>query len=121
MKAFLGVALVAAAIAVSTRASADEAISLSVRPKVAPYRGNAQVRVLVSRDEKNRTLVWELDGPNYYRSTSIELQGATAPRSHFFLARDLPAGQFEVRATVTRDDRSTATAVSTLQVVGGPD
>ena len=27
------------------------------------FRGNAQLKVLVTRDEKNRALVWEIDGP----------------------------------------------------------
>jgi hypothetical protein len=121
MQPFFRVALATAVLAASMQTSADEAISMTVRPKIAPYRGNAQVRVLVSRDDKNRTRVWEVDGPNYYRSSSVELHGAMAPRSHFFLARDLPSGEFEVRATVRRNDRSTARVVSTLRVVGGPE
>jgi hypothetical protein len=121
MKPYLSVALCAAVLAGSTQMSGDQAISLTVRPTVAAYRGNAQIKVLLTRDDKNRTLVWEVDGPNYYRSSSVELRGATAPRSYFFLARDLPSGEFEVRATVRRSDRSTARAVSTLRVVGGPD
>jgi hypothetical protein len=121
MKPLFGVALATVVLASPIQTTADQAISLTVRPKITTYRGNAQVRVLVSRDEKNRTLVWEVDGPNYYRSSSVELQGATSPRSYFFLARDLPSGEFEVRATVKRNDRSTARAVSSLRVVGGPE
>jgi hypothetical protein len=48
----------------------------------------------------NRVLLWEVDGPNYYRSSELQLDGAAAPRSYVFLVRDLPAGQFEIRATV---------------------
>jgi hypothetical protein len=72
--------------------NADEAISITVRPAVASYRGNAQLKVLVSRNERNRMLVWEVDGPNYYRSSSIPLDGAASPRSYFFIVRELPAG-----------------------------
>ena len=84
------------------------------------FPGSAQLKVLVTRDEKNRTLVLEVDGPNYYRSSSMELQGASAPRTHLFTMQNLPAGEFELRATVRRNDRSTVWDRSTLKVIGGP-
>ena len=120
MKRYLALAMSAGVLAGSVHTSADDAISITVRPAVASFRGNAQLRVLVSRNEKNRTLVWEVDGPNYYRSSSITLAGAAAARSYFFLVRDLPAGEFEVRATVERNDRSTVIDRSSIKVIGGP-
>ena len=121
MKGYFGVALVAAVFAGSMQISADEAISITVRPSVASYRGSAQLKVLVSRNEKNRLLVWEVDGPNYYRSSSISLDGAASPRSYFFIMRELPAGEFELRASVKRNDNSVATDRGSIRVVGGPD
>ena len=120
MNRYFGVAVVAGVLAGSMQMSADEAISITVRPAVTSYRGNAQLKVLVSRNDKNRLLVWEVDGPNYYRSSSIELDGAASPRSYLFTVRDLPGGEFDVRATVRRNDRSAATDRSSIKVVGGP-
>ena len=120
MKRYFGVAVVAGVLAGSMQMSADEAISITVRPAVTSYRGNAQLKVLVSRNEKNRLLVWEVDGPNFYRSSSIALDGAASPRSYFFMVKDLPGGEFDVRATVKRNDSSAATDRSTIKVVGGP-
>ncbi len=120
MKRFAVFAIVAAVLIGSTQSSADEAISITVRPTIAPYRGSAQLRVLVTRDDKNRTLVWEVDGPSYYRSSLTELNGASAPRSYFFIVKDLPAGEFEVRATVRRNDRTSAMDRGIIRVVGGP-
>jgi len=120
MKRYLGVAVVAGVLAGSMHMSADEAISITVRPAVASYRGTAQLRVLVSRNERNRLLVWEVDGPNFYRSSSIALDGAASPRSYFFMVKDLPGGEFDVRATVRRNDSSAATDRSAIKVVGGP-
>jgi hypothetical protein len=120
MKRYLGVAVVAGVLAGSMQMSADEAISITVRPAVASYRGNAVLKVLVSRNEKNRLLVWEVDGPNFYRSSSIALDGAASPRSYFFMVKDLPGGEFDVRATVKRNDSSAATDRSLIKVVGGP-
>ena len=120
MKGHFGVILTAGILAGSMQMSADEAISITVRPAVTSYRGSAQLKVLVSRDAKNRVLVWEVDGPNYYRSSSIALDGASSPRSYFFLVKDLPAGEFDVRATIRRNDSSAAMDRSTIKVIGGP-
>ena len=84
------------------------------------YRGSTLVKVLVSRDQKNRLLVWEVDGPSFYRSSTIALEGAASPRSYQFMVKDLPGGEFDVRATVKRNDSSTATDSRTIMVVGGP-
>jgi hypothetical protein len=120
MNRFLGLAMAAGIMAGSMHTSADEAISITVRPSVATYRGSAQLKVLVARDDKNRVLTWEVDGPSYYRSSTMELDGASAPRSYFFTMRELPAGEFEVRAIVRRADNSTVMDRSTIRVVGGP-
>jgi hypothetical protein len=29
----------------------------------------------------NRVLMWEIDGVNYYRSSTMQLDGASSPRS----------------------------------------
>ena len=120
MTRYFGAAVLAGVLAGSMQMSADEAISITVRPAVTSFRGNAQLKVLVSRNERNRVLVWEVDGPNYYRSSSIPLDGAASPRSYFFMVRELPAGEFDVRATVKRNDNSAAMDRSSIKVIGGP-
>ena len=120
MNRYLGVAVVMGVLGGAMQSSADEAISITVRPAVMSYRGSTQLKVLVSRNERNRRLVWEVDGPGFYRSSSIELDGAASPRSYFFIVKDLPGGEFDVRATVTRNDRSTVVDRSSIRVVGGP-
>ena len=120
MKRILCLALAAGFLGGAMQLSADEAISITVRPAVTSYRGSAQLKVLVSRDNKNRALIWEVDGPNYYRSSSIALDGAASPRSYLFIVKDLPAGEFDVRAKVERNDSTAAMDRSTIKVVGGP-
>ena len=121
MKRYFGLAVVAGFLAGSMQSSADEAITITVRPAVATVNGNAHLKVLVSRNEMNRALTWEVDGPNYYRSSSMDLHGAAAPRSYFFIVRDLPAGEFEIRASVRRADNSVAMDRGSIRVVGGPE
>lgn len=121
MRCYLRFAVVMGVLAGSMQLSADEAISITVRPAVATVKGSAQVRVLVARNDMNRALIWEVDGPNFYRSSAMELAGALSPRSYFFMLRDLPAGSFEIRATVRRNDDSAVTDRSSIRVVGGPE
>lgn len=98
---------------------ADAPITIAVRPAVTVARATAQLKVLVERDERNRVLQWEVDGPNYYRSSSIDLDGSSAPRSWFFWVKDIPEGDYDVRVTVKRDDKSNSMAVSTIKVLPG--
>jgi len=121
MTRYLSLALVAGVLAGSMQLSADEGISITVRPAVATARGNAQVKVIVARNVLNRALVWEVDGPSYYRSSAMELDGASSPKTYVFLVRDLPAGSFEVRASLRRTDDSIVTVRSKILVVGGPN
>lgn len=99
--------------------TADESISIAVRPSVTTSRGTAQLKVLVERNDRNRILTWEADGPNFYRSSRMELEGAAAPRSWFFFVRDLPEGEYDIRATVKRNDNSESAAVSSIKVLPG--
>lgn len=108
-------------LAGSMHLAADEAVTITVRPAVAMANSTAQVKVLVARNDKNRELMWEVDGPTYYRKSTMELGGAAAPRSFSFMVRNLPQGTFEVRATVKRNDSSSAIDRSHITVVGGPE
>jgi hypothetical protein len=99
--------------------NAGEPISVSVYPTIAVARGSAQLRVLVERNDANRALTWEVDGPGYYRSSTMQLDGTFAPKSWFFFVRDLPEGVYEVRATVMRNNRSQSMAMSKIVVVSG--
>jgi hypothetical protein len=99
--------------------NADEQISLSVRPAVAVARGNAELKVLVERNDANRALTWEVDGPGYYRSSTQQLEGSAAPKSWFFFVHDLPEGEFNVRATVMRNNNSESVAQAKLVVLAG--
>jgi hypothetical protein len=99
--------------------AADAPITIAVRPAVTVARATAQLKVLVARDDRNRVLQWEVDGPNYYRSSQIDLDGSSAPRSWLFWVKDIPEGDYDIRVTVHRDDRSNAVALSSIKVLPG--
>jgi hypothetical protein len=117
---FLGSILAAACVARSLPASAEKAVSIAVKPAITMASGDARLTVLVARNAHNRVLFREIDGVNYYRSSTVQLDGASSPRSYLFVVRDLPAGEFEVRASVRRVDDTTATDRGRLLVVAAP-
>jgi hypothetical protein len=100
--------------------SAEQAITITARPAVIPAKGSALLKVIVERNATNRTLIWEVDGLAFYRSSTIPLEGTSAARSYFFMLRDLPGGHFDVRARVVRSDNTEALAETRI-VVGGGD
>jgi hypothetical protein len=107
-------------VARSLPASAEKAVSIAVKPAITMASGDARLTVLVARNAHNRVLFREIDGVNYYRSSTVQLDGASSPRSYLFVVRDLPAGEFEVRASVRRVDDTTATDLARLLAVAAP-
>ena len=97
---------------------ADQAITITARPAVVPAKGSALLKVIVERNAMNRALIWEVDGRTYYRSSTMQLEGASASRSYVFMLRDLPGGHFDVRARLVRND-NTEVMDHTRIVVGG--
>ena len=100
--------------------SAEQAITITARPVVIPAKGSALLKVIVERNAMNRRLVWEVDGPTFYRSSTIPLEGTSAARSYFFMVKDLAGGHFDVRARVLRSDNTEAQAETRI-IVGGGD
>ena len=114
----LAIVIIGTLIAV-TPLNANEPITVTVWPAVTVARGNAQLKVFVERNNDNRSLMWEVDGPDYYRSSTQPLEGSAAPKSWFFFIRDLPEGEFDIRATVKRSNNSEAVALTKLTVIPG--
>lgn len=78
----------------------DEAITVSVSPTMSVEPANISVRVLVVPNSANRAMEIVAESADYYRSSEVSLDGASAARSSFFEYRDLPAGDYEVRGVL---------------------
>ena len=98
--------------------SAGQAITITARPTVITAKGSALLKVIVERNDMNRTLIWEVDGRAYYRSSTMQLAGSAAAKSYFFMVRDLPGGNFDVRARVIRSDDTEVMDQTRIVVVG---
>ena len=117
MNRYIGWALLIAFF-LGMHVSADQAIAITARPTVLPAKGATLLKVIVERNAMNRTLMWEVDGLAYYRSSTTSLEGTSAARSYFFMVKDLPGGHFDVRARVLRSDNTQALAETRIIVVG---
>jgi hypothetical protein len=118
MNRYIGLALLTVFF-LGIHLSADEAIKISARATVIAAQGSALLKVIVERNAMNRTLIWEVDGRSYYRSSTMQLEGSSAARSYFFMLRDLPEGHFDVRARLVRNDNTEVMDHTRIVVVGG--
>jgi len=79
---------------------ASEKLMLRVTPTVSRAPGTLTVRAYVQRDAANRWLRIEADSGLFYRSSEVQLDGATAPTLTEVLLRSLPGGEYAVIATL---------------------
>lgn len=113
LAAVTSIGIVAAGESVRT----DEKLSLEVTPNVSNAPCNLIVQAIVARDTENRWLVIEADSGEFYRSSSIQLDGANAPVVTEFRFNNLPSGTYDVVATLRDELGDETTARSTLIVL----
>ena len=97
----LVVAIVLAATAV---AGAKEPLSIRVSPAFSFAPANLVIRTSVEPDEKNRSLEVIADSAEFYRSSTITLDGDRAPKTMMVEVRNVPPGDYEVTALLIGAD-----------------
>ena len=85
--------------AVAPAKSADE-LTLRLTPRVVSAPGFLRSLIRVAPNDANRVLRVEIDSDNYYRSSDIPLEGASAPTSHFVDWKQVPAGNYDLIVSV---------------------
>ena len=90
---------------------AGERLALKVSPAVAFAPANLIVRTTVEADAANRAMEVVAESRDFYRSSSVELDGDKAPRTTQFEFRSLPPGLYAVRAILVGSDGHTRAAV----------
>jgi hypothetical protein len=114
-----GVILTGAFIALATTiGSGADVVTLRVPGYFYSEPATVRITVAVEPDARNRTLRLEADGERFYRSTEENLEGADEKRVHVIEFRNLPSGQYTVRAEVRSADSVRGTAAQELTVVG---
>jgi hypothetical protein len=112
--AFLFVILAAAGL----RALAADLVEIRLRGHYFSEPATVQITVAVEPDAANRVLRIEADGDRLYRSTEVTLSGDTDKRLHTVEFKNLPAGEYELRAEVLGSDSVRGMATQELVVAG---
>jgi hypothetical protein len=93
-------------------------LSLTLSSNVITVAGEVRARVQVNPHEDNRMMRVVLDGPLYYASTDVQLDGADAARTHDIWWQALPPGTYTVTVTVDCAKGSRLYDRKELRVVG---
>jgi len=91
----LGMMLAATAVA-----GAKEPLSIRVSPAVSFAPANLLIRASVEPHADNRVMEVVADSAEFYRSSTIALEGDRAAKTTMLEFRSLPPGDYEVTATV---------------------
>jgi len=93
-------------------------VAVAVYPQLS-HKGTAHVIVQVEPNDLNRKLDCEIEGEAYFRRSSLQLDGASSPRSWTFVVTDLPQGRYDARAIVARSDGSESSATASFSITSG--
>jgi hypothetical protein len=77
---------------------AADTITMNASPQISFAPANLTVRTRIEPDVSNRAIEIVIDSEDFYRSTTIELEGDQAPRSSVFEFRGVPGGTYQVSA-----------------------
>ena len=103
-------------LVVNLPVAAGERLALRVTPAMALEPAMLTVRATVEADADNRALEIVAQSADFYRSSSIQLDGASAPRLNVFEFRNLPTGTYEVTSTLTDSHGQRVTASRVFHV-----
>ena len=88
-----------AAVAQADKAADDE-LTLRMTPRFVSAPGYLRSLIRVAPNAANRAMRVEIDSAGYYRSSEIQLDGASAPTSHFMDWKAVPAGKYDLTVSV---------------------
>ena len=120
MKRFAGFTLVILALAAlsSPRLPAKEIVEIRIHGHFWRAPATVPITIAVEPGTNNRELIIEADSDDFYRSSTIELDGENEKRLHLVEFKSLPAGDYVVRAQVKSKSQVLGTAVNALVVTG---
>ena len=87
-------------LAAALPSSAGEPLAMRVSPKIALEPALLTVQTTVEANSDNRALEIVAESADFYRSSSIQLDGANAPRLNVFEFKNLPNGTYEVTSVL---------------------
>jgi hypothetical protein len=95
--------------------------SVTFSPVVAFAGADIRVVVRVQPEAGNRRLQLSVDAPTFYASTERQLDGVDGARAHSFNVKDLPAGDYQIIATLEGSDGIRSRVTRSFKVMGEDD
>jgi hypothetical protein len=77
---------------------AGEKITMRASPEVSFAPAHLTVRTNIEADADNRAVEIVIDSPDFYRSSTIQLEGELAPRTSVVEFRAVPGGNYMISA-----------------------
>ncbi|HZI79407.1 MAG TPA: hypothetical protein VFD69_07835 [Vicinamibacterales bacterium] len=106
-------------LSTATLVAAGDQVSVRVNPSVAVAPTTLAIRVNVARQPENRALEIVVDSSDFYRLSRVQLDGDRAPTVNTLRIDSVPAGEYEVTATVIGSDgKRGMTARAHVEVMG---
>jgi hypothetical protein len=87
-----------AIVAFGATGQTEDRLALRVTPAITTAPANLAAIARIAPDPGNRVLRIEADSGAFFRSSDVQLDGESAPRVMEVRFRDLPGGEYEVRA-----------------------
>jgi hypothetical protein len=97
-----------------------DALRMQVSPAIQRAPAMLTVRVMVESSAENRLLQVVAESPTFYRSSEVEVDGASASPLRIFQFRGLPTGVYEVTGVLVGTQGRRATISRVAQVVPSP-
>lgn len=114
-----GMFLVAALVgAGAMRGDASDVVEIRLRGRYFIEPATVQIVVAVEPDAANRALRIEADSDQMYRASDLTLSGADEKRLHTVQFKNLPAGEYMLRAEVLSNSGVRGMAEQPLVVTG---
>jgi hypothetical protein len=89
---------------------------MRLSPSVAFEPAVLRIRAVIESDAENRVLEIVAESSEYYRRSSIQLEGASAPRLNLFEFRNLPSGTYDVTSILVGSGGERAAVSRRFQV-----
>ena len=112
---FAGV-LIALAI-LGSPVNAGDRLDVRVSPTAALAPAEILIQTTVERDTNNYAMEIVAESEDFYRASTVQLNGVEAPRVATTCFSNLPAGLFEVRVSVLAKDGRVLATTKRLLVV----
>jgi hypothetical protein len=93
-----------AVAATTTVGAAKESVSIRVSPATSFAPANLVIRTRIEPDAANRAMEIIADSGDFYRASTIPVDGDRAPKTSMFQYLGLPPGEYEVTATLLGPD-----------------